>query len=175
MNLITEGQTLSDAIQQHRTWHQESKASIGNCLICTLLSESRWSDQIKHIGFDSINPISAGATLYIVRRPQIAFKGERLVIPSSLATYFQIYEIRIGHCSQLVEPSAIPAEIFGSPRIPEDWKFETIEVIDGDGIARGERFDMDLAQVSTDMAIGITNIDHAPHRFMASIIGRTPR
>ncbi len=175
MNEIPKGSTLSDAIQSHRLWHETSKTSRERCITCNLLNQSRWCDGTKHLGLDSIEDLPAGASATIVRYPQMPFKGERLAIPQSIAGCFQIEDIRVGQNSQSPTADAIPAEIFGSPRIPDKYQFETLEVVDGDGIARGERFDLQVCQSGQILAIGITNISKARCRFRASIIGVVPR
>ncbi len=106
------------------------------------------------IGFDSVSTIAAGATATLTQRPQIIFRPERIVVPASVAAFFQISDVKVGKNSQLVSSGAIPAATFS----------ET---------AFGVRLKLDTVQISQDLILIVINIDVAARRFLASIIGES--
>lgn len=108
------------------------------------------------IGFDSgaAPLIAAGAAATLTQRPQIIFRGERIVIPAAVAAFFVLTDVRVGKNSQLVSAGNIPAATFS----------ET---------AFGVRLKMDTCQISQDLILQVTNIDVAGHRFLAAVIGES--
>ena len=103
------------------------------------------------IGFVGTSLAAAGSET-ITRRPQVPFKGKRLITASNTAGSFEITDIKVGKNSQLVSANNIPALAFA----------ET---------AQGVEMDFDTCQVSMDLAIGITNISLAAATFRAAIVG----
>jgi hypothetical protein len=108
------------------------------------------------IGFDSgaAPLIAAGAAATLTQRPQIVFRGERIVIPAAVAAFFVLTDVRVGKNSQLVSAGNIPAATFA----------ET---------AFGVRLKMDTCQISQDLILQVVNIDVAAHRFLAAVIGES--
>jgi hypothetical protein len=106
------------------------------------------------IGFDSVANIAAAAAATLTQRPQIVFRPERIVVPASVAAFFQVTDVKVGKNSQFVSAGAVPAQTFA----------ET---------AFGVRLKMDTCQISQDLIIDVTNIDVAAHRFLASMIGES--
>lgn len=104
------------------------------------------------IGFLSAAPVAAGAQVQVVSRPQIVFRGERLLIPSDIAGQFQVDQIIVGKNPQQVSSNPLPGRVF-----------------DERGV--GVRMQMDTAQISQDMVLLVTNIGGAPATFRAAIIG----
>lgn len=97
--------------------------------------------------------VAALATATITSRPQILFRPQRIVIPTALAAFFVITDIRIGKDSQLVQATELPAEIF-SP------------------VAVGVMLTLDTAQQGCDVSLTVRNTDGAaPHDFRATMFG----
>jgi len=92
----------------------------------------------------------------IVVLPQAAFRAERLVVPTAIASLFLIEDITIGGASQLVTNIGIPASVF-SP----------------DAIDTAVR--LDLAPVGTAIRFRVRYIGTDPRgaRFFASMLGRS--
>lgn len=62
--------------------------------------------------FDSVEEIPANEKRSIVCYPQVAFRLERLIVPSDIAGAFIIREILVGEASQFAAPGPIPARVF---------------------------------------------------------------
>ena len=89
----------------------------------------------------------------VISRPQIVFRGERLVIPSiTVAPNFSLVDIKIGNRSQLVNSTALPAQAFTETAI-------------------GIRLSLDTATVAQDIALSVQNISGSPQTFQAALIG----
>ena len=105
------------------------------------------------LGFVSAAPIPAGGSVTITSRPQVLFKGERLVLPSDIAGDFAIDDLKVGKDSQFVAEGAIPGRV-----LQEN--------------ATRVEFDLDTAQISQDISISVTNIGGAPRTFRAALWGK---
>lgn len=105
------------------------------------------------LGFESTGPIAAGASVTITSRPQVLFKGQRLVLPSDIAGDFTIDDLKVGKDSQFVAEGSIPGRVLQ----------ENATMVD---------FDLDTAQISQDISIIITNIGGAPRTFRAALWGK---
>lgn len=104
------------------------------------------------IGFVSDGTILPGDSATIVSRPQIIFRGERLVVPSDLAGDFTIDDFKVGKDSQFVSEGPIPARALQE----NAW---------------GVYFQLDTAQISQNLVISVTNISGAARTFRAMLIG----
>lgn len=105
------------------------------------------------LGFVSNGTILAGDSATITSRPQVLFKGERLVVPSDVAGDFVIDDVKVGKDSQFVAEGAIPARVLQE---------NAVDVY----------FELDTAQISQDISISVTNIGGAPRTFRAALIGK---
>ena len=105
------------------------------------------------LGFESTGPIASGASVTITSRPQVLFKGQRLVLPSDIAGDFTIDDLKVGKDSQFVAEGSIPGRVLQ----------ENATMVD---------FDLDTAQISQDISIIITNIGGAPRTFRAALWGK---
>lgn len=105
------------------------------------------------LGFVSNGTILAGDSATITSRPQVLFKGQRLVVPSDVAGDFVVDDVKVGKDSQFVAEGAIPARILQENAV--DCYFE-----------------LDTAQISQDISISVTNIGGAPRTFRAGLIGQ---
>ena len=103
------------------------------------------------MGFQSL-AIAAGGTVNIIERPQVPFRPERLIVPSTFAPFFVINDIKVGKNSQFANSTPVPAVMF-----QED--------------ATNTPLGLDTAQVSQDVALIVQNISGAPADFRAGIIG----
>ena len=104
------------------------------------------------LGFESSAPVAAGASITIKSRPQVLFRGERLVLPSDIAGSFVIDDVKVGKDSQFVAEGPIPGRVLQENAV-------------------GVGFQLDTAQISQDISIAATNISGAPATFRAALIG----
>lgn len=105
------------------------------------------------LGMSSTGAVPAGAVSSITARPQnLAFKPQRIVIPSTIAPDFLITDIKVGNVSQVVQSSTLPAEAF------------TQQLFDG-------MMEMDTVQTSQDFVLQVQNIAGAPRNFNAAVYG----
>jgi hypothetical protein len=119
-----------------------------------MLKETRPTrSRIFPLGFESDGTVAPGVSVVIVSRPQVLFRGERLVIPSDIAGDFVLDDVKVGKDSQFVAEGAIPGRV-----LQED----AIDVA----------FQLDTAQISQDVSISVTNISGAARTFRAALIGR---
>ena len=89
----------------------------------------------------------------VVSRPQIVFRGERLVIPSGLtAASFSLIDVKVGNRSQLANSTAVPAQTFTETAV-------------------GVRLALDTATVAMDIALVVENITSDNQTFQAALIG----
>lgn len=104
------------------------------------------------LGFESPTTVAAGATATITSRPQIPFRGERLIIPSDIAGSFSILDLRVGKNSQFTSSGAVPGRTFQENSV-------------------GIRLQLDTAQISQDVTLSVQNVGGAPQTFRAALIG----
>jgi hypothetical protein len=103
-------------------------------------------------GSDPVTPVGV---VNVISHPQLAtFRGERLVIPESIALNFSLIDIKVGNKSQLVNSTALPAVIF----------------VEG-GV--GMRLALDTATTAMDVALQIENNAPTPLPFMGALFGTT--
>jgi hypothetical protein len=105
-----------------------------------------------NLGFDSETPVPAGATRQIINRPQVVFRGERLMVPSDFAGQFLIRDIVVGNKSQFAATGPVPARAYQENAV-------------------GGRLALDTAQVSQNIVLLVENIGTTDQRFIATLIG----
>src|SRR5208337_4100142 len=95
------------------------------------------------------------AEVAVVSRPQFrkGFRGERLVIPGSIAANFSLNDIKVGNRSQTLNSVAVPAVTFVENGV-------------------GMRLLMDTAPVAMDIALVVANQSDDTLPFRATLIGR---
>ena len=103
------------------------------------------------LGFDS-TAIPGSTSANITKRPQVIFRPERILIPSSVGVDFQVTDVKVGKNSQFSASGEVPAVVFA----------ET---------AFGVRLKMDTCQVSMDITISVRNTNAAQRNFTAAVIG----
>lgn len=77
------------------------------------------------LGFESRAPILPGASQIVKADPQITFRGERLVVPSTIALFFVIEDVLVGNAGQLVSSTPVPAATFSETAIGVRLLFDT--------------------------------------------------
>lgn len=106
------------------------------------------------IGLNSAAIVPVGAAATITQRPQVPFRGERLVIPTPVAVQFAIQDIRIGMSSQLPASGNIPGLAFVEN-------------------AQGIRLQLDTCDVGQELTVLVINTSTVtPAFFNAALIGR---
>jgi hypothetical protein len=105
-----------------------------------------------NLGFDSETPIAAGQTRQVINRPQVVFRGERLIVPSDFAGQFLIRDIIVGNKSQFAATGAVPARAFQENAV-------------------GGRLALDTAQISQNIVLSVENIGTTDQRFVATLVG----
>jgi len=103
------------------------------------------------LGFDS-TAVPGSTSANITKRPQVIFRPERVVIPSSVGVDFQVTDIKVGKNSQFSASGEVPAVVFAETSF-------------------GVRLKMDTCQVSMDVTISVRNTNAAQRNFTAAIIG----
>lgn len=104
------------------------------------------------LGFTQL-AVAASAQVTVTSRPQILFRGQRLVVPSTVASNFILLDIRVGKDSQFVQSTQIPCQVF----------IET---------AVGVLMTLDTAQIANDISLVVQNTDGSnPHDFRAVVFG----
>jgi hypothetical protein len=102
---------------------------------------------------ESATAIAAGVTSNVTARPQdLAFKPERLIIPSTIAPDFLIVDIKVGNRSQFTQSGNVPGEAF----IPN---------------SDDAMVDFDTLQTSQDFVMIVQNISGASRTFRAALFG----
>lgn len=102
---------------------------------------------------ESSAAIAAAATATVTARPQdIAFKPERLIIPTTLAPDFLIVDIKVGNRSQFTQSGNVPGEAF----LPN---------------SDDAMVDFDTLQTSQDFIMIVQNISGAARTFRAALFG----
>ena len=107
--------------------------------------------RIQSIGFTR-TAVPANATVEITARPQVLFRGTRLLVGGSIASSFVIEDIKVGRNSQFVATGAQPAEAFK-------------DTATGDNVA------LDTCKPGVDLTLIVTNITGAASDFRASLFG----
>lgn len=118
-----------------------------------LREEQPTHSRVFPLGFESATTIAGGASATITSRPQVIFKGQRLVVPSDVAGTFVLDDVKVGKDSQFVAEGSIPARVLQE---------NAVDVA----------FELDTAQISQDISISVTNIGGAPATFRAALIGQ---
>lgn len=106
----------------------------------------RWA-----LGFNSL-AVPAGATIAVTAFPQVVFRGERLVIPSTVAPNFDVQAISVGKDPQFPAVGATPGLVY------EQGAF---------GVDLG----LDTAEPGVTITLSVTNVTAVAADFRAALIG----
>lgn len=105
---------------------------------------------------ESTGTIAAGVTATVVGRPQdLAFKAERIIIPSTIAPDFLVVDVKVGNRSQFTASGNHAGEIFAPGSSPE----------------AAAMFDFDTCGTSQDFIMIVQNISGAARTFRATVLG----
>ncbi len=96
--------------------------------------------------------INALSTAIFQAQPQLIFRGSRLIIPSSVANFFLVSDIRVGKDSQAVSSNPIPAAAFSE-------------------LAVGVNLGLDTASPGIIISLSISNPTGLAQTFSAALIG----
>lgn len=107
--------------------------------------------RVQPLGF-SREAIPAGDTTEITARPQVLFRGRRLLVGSTIAASFTIEDIKVGRNSQFVGTGPQPAEAFRDT-------------------ATGDNISLDTCKPGVDITITVRNITGAAADFRATLFG----
>jgi hypothetical protein len=80
------------------------------------------------VGFPSTVVAGTGGTATASVQPQILFRGERLVIPRTIAVGLLISDIKVGNRSQLAVANPLPAECYTEQAWGTDMHLDTADV-----------------------------------------------
>lgn len=104
------------------------------------------------LGLSSTVAIPAGGSLIVQAQPQRDFRVERIIIPSSIASAFQIDDAKVGQNSQFIAAGSLPGETFTEVAIDAYVHFDT-------------------ANLGNLIFLSVTNISALPVIFRASLLG----
>lgn len=103
------------------------------------------------LGFPTTN-VAAAATANITTRPQVPFRGRRLIIPSDIAGSFLITDLKVGKNSMFPTSDPVPARAFTE-------------------LGVGVDLNLDTAQISQNVTLSVENTSGAALDFNAALIG----
>lgn len=152
------GAAVKKKLQQNAKARAAKATAMRNAMLAKRLklakvvhSRGPTKSRIQSIGFTRA-AVPANATVEITARPQVLFRGTRLMVGSSIAQNFVIEDIKVGRASQFVATGGQPAEAFKDT-------------------ATGENVALDTCSPGVDLTLIITNISGTSSDFRASLFG----
>ena len=100
----------------------------------------------------SLAGVQPGATVDIIARPQEIFRGRRLVIPSSIAQFFMVEDVKVGRTSQFVSSGRQPALVFSE-------------------LSTGDNLSLKTCSPGMDIVLKVTNVSEEEVNFDSALIG----
>jgi hypothetical protein len=100
----------------------------------------------------SLAAVQPGATVDIIARPQEIFRGRRLVIPSTIAQFFMVEDVKVGRTSQFVSSGRQPALVFSE-------------------LSTGDNLSLKTCSPGMDIVLKVTNISEEEINFDSALIG----
>lgn len=81
------------------------------------------------IGFESPfgTGVTAGASATVEVKPQVLYRGERLAVAASIATGFDLTDIKVGKDSQLAVSGSLPCECMSNVSVGVRMMLDTAE------------------------------------------------
>ena len=128
------------AIRAHRL--RSSKA---------VVSKSYTKSRVQSIGFQSLQ-VQPHTSADIPTKPQVLFRGTRLIVGSAIAQFFTIDDIKVGRTSQFVATGSQPAEAFKDT-------------------ATGDNVSLDTCRPGMDIVLQVTNVSDTAQDFRAALFG----
>lgn len=121
-------------------------------------------------------------TVAIMSRPQVEFRGWRLMVHRSVASSFLIHEARVGNTSAFASYAPIPADAFLTDldklaKIDELFERDRAFAMSVERTGAellGSELHLPRAQPCTDIQLYVENISSAPARFCAGMLGFGP-
>jgi hypothetical protein len=104
------------------------------------------------LGFSRAKPVKAGGNGILRAHPQQIFRGERLFVPSNIAPFFLITDIKIGTKGQMVSDDGVHAMVFSE-------------------VSENANVTLDTATVGNSISIHYENIDDEERTFSATLFG----
>ena len=129
-----------NAIRAHRL--RSSKA---------VVSKSYTKSRVQSIGFQSLQ-VQPHTSADIPTKPQVLFRGTRLIVGSAIAQFFTIDDIKVGRTSQFVATGSQPAEAFKDT-------------------ATGDNVSLDTCRPGMDIVLQVTNVSDTAQDFRAALFG----
>jgi hypothetical protein len=129
-----------DAIRAH-------KMRSSKLVVSRPYSKSR----VQSIGFQSLQ-VPPRQSVDIPNKPQVLFRGTRLIVGSAIAPFFTIDDIKVGRSSQFVATGSQPAEAFK-------------ETSTGDNVS------LDSCRPGMDIVLQVTNTSDTAQDFRAALFG----
>lgn len=124
---------------------------------------------------------------YVVARPQIPFRGDRVAIPDDVAPHFDVLDVRVGTRSVLTRSETISADLFAA-RLNRGAMLRLLEEGRGGPIAVqissaaeaefGRALSFPTCQAAEEIVMAIVlkrMVDDPPRVFEAMVLGQTVR
>ncbi len=144
-----------------------------------LLAGSGTEEEVRRLG------VPWGTTIGLISRPQVPFRGIRLLVHRPVASSFLIHDVRVGTRVVTAAACPIPADAFLTDldklaRVEELFKRDKAYELKVDKTGAellGMPLCLPTAQPGTDIVLVVENIgvDKAPLRFVADVLGVGPR
>jgi len=107
--------------------------------------------RVQSIGFQSLQ-VPPHQSVDIPNKPQVLFRGTRLIVGSAIAPFFTIDDIKVGRSSQFVATGSQPAEAFK-------------ETSTCDNVS------LDTCRPGMDIVLQVTNTSDTAQDFRAALFG----
>lgn len=129
--------------------------------------------------------VSPGAMAMYHTRPQVPFRGQRVVIPDEIAPYFDVMDITVGTRSCMPHAGLFPAVAFATrasglgslvaSASPSMSQPIAISISERAYAQAGTRIAMPMTQVGMDIGITVANKSDEAQAFECYVIGQTVR
>jgi len=116
-----------------------------------VVSKSYSKSRVQSIGFQSLQ-VQPHTSADIPTKPQVLFRGTRLIVGSAIAQFFTIDDIKVGRTSQFVATGSQPAEAFKDT-------------------ATGDNVSLDTCRPGMDIVLQVTNVSDTAQDFRAALFG----
>jgi hypothetical protein len=116
-----------------------------------VVSRPYTKNRVQSIGFQSIG-VQPHTSVDVPTKPQVLFRGTRLIVGSTIAQFFTIDDIKVGRQSQFVATGSQPAEAFK-------------ETSTGDNVS------LDTCRPGMDIVLQVTNTSDTTQDFRAALFG----
>lgn len=106
-----------------------------------------------------------GETATMVVRPQLSGRTLTILVDRRTAEAFELYDLRVGKCSQFVSTNSVPLHMFAVDveHLPDAQELRVVDE------QYREFFDLDVCPVGTDLLVIVTNTSDEPADFRGAI------